>query len=191
MELCWVGHASLDKPGSDDVHNPLGASSGCGPAWLLQRCGTYPLELTYAIWTITNIPLIPVDQPSSRHNNFTYLRIHLLIIASYSLICVFWLLFLFNTIDLLETGASHIKVRNLPIYILLNTSDSNFFQISHHNVPTSRWMRLSAQLCLNSELSASPWAVLQRPLFQKPGILFHETWNDSIKKLLSLSTTFC
>lgn len=33
-------------------------------------------------------------------------------------------------------------------------------------------------------------AVPQRPLFQKPGIWFHKTWNGSVKKLLSFSTTF-
>lgn len=70
----------------------------------------------------------------------------------------------------------------------------NFFQISLLRDSICDWMKVRSspcQFCSSSSMHASPWAVPQRPLFQKPGILFHKTWNGSIKKLLSPLTTFC
>lgn len=51
---------------------------------------------------------------------------------------------------------------------------------------------LSSAVCVSSAAACKQSrAVPQRPLFQEPGILFHKTWNGSIKKkLLCISTTF-
>lgn len=53
-----------------------------------------------------------------------------MLVASYSLSCVFWLLFLFNTIDLLETGASHIKVRKFTYLHFAERNRSQFLSNS-------------------------------------------------------------
>lgn len=60
---------------------------------------------------------------------------------------------------------------------------------SHLGVSACRRAKECAQLGASSAAARSR-AVPQRPLFQKPGILLHKTWYGSIKKLLSVSTTF-
>lgn len=58
-----------------------------------------------------------------------------------------------------------------------------FFLNSHLSVSVCRRMKECAQLGVSCAAAAArSRAVPQRPLFQKPGILFHKTWNGCIKK---------
>lgn len=68
----------------------------------------------------------------------------------------------------------------------------SFFLKNHFLAsPVCRRVSQCAQLDVSSAVArSSRAAVPQRPLFQKPGILFHKTWNGSIKKLLCISHNF-